>query len=408
MNLSYISVMIPYWAGCAVIRGFSTLLLLERGFSSTQIGIILGICFAMAAIAQPLVAAKMDSTEKLTLPGLTAILAVMSVFFVLCLIILPVIKPATVILIILIYMMIYILFPVTNSLAGYYMNKGYKMNFGLARGLGSLAYAGTSTLSGIIMDRWPGNTILFFLVAVWIIMIGTTCLMIHREGRENKNPGRRNLQGERKNVADKKEKEKALSLPEFAREHKRFMLLLLGTMLFCIFHNMIETYMYMIMESLGGDASDTGLALSIAAALELIPLFLITALLTKFSTRTLMITASIGFSLKALMILFAGSVGMVWFSMAFQIFAYGLQTASSVYYINELIPPKDQVKGQSLMTAAFTAGGVLGSLIGGLLIGYLGIHYLLLVGSVISVAGTVIAVLNTEDTRKVHGSKYQI
>ena len=49
-----------------------------------------------------------------------------------------------------------------------------------------------------------------------------------------------------------------------------------------------------------------------------------------------------------------------------QMLGYGLFTPTSVYYVNDSVPPEDQVKGQALMMVASNGlGGVLGSFFAG-------------------------------------------
>ena len=60
------------------------------------------------------------------------------------------------------------------------------------------------------------------------------------------------------------------------------------------------------------------------------------------------------------------SLPFVLLSQPLQMLGYGLFTPTSVYYVNDSVPPEDQVKGQTLMMVASNGlGGVLGSLFAG-------------------------------------------
>lgn len=175
------------------------------------------------------------------------------------------------------------------------------------------------------------------------------------------------------------------------------MMLLGGVALLFAFHNIINNYLYQIMQPLGGTAADMGTSLSIAAACELPTMFLFSWLLKHFKCKSLIRTAALFFTLKAVLILTAGQIWMINLAQVLQMFAFALHTAASVYYTNQIIPKKDQVKGQALMTTANTVGGVLGSLLGGQLLNYLSVSSMLLIGTVISAAGTIIVFLSAED-----------
>ena len=56
-------------------------------------------------------------------------------------------------------------------------------------------------------------------------------------------------------------------------------------------------------------------------------------------------TAALFFTLKSLVILLADHIWLINLAQCLQIFAFALHTAASVYYTNQVIPPKDQVKG---------------------------------------------------------------
>ena len=64
-------------------------------------------------------------------------------------------------------------------------------------------------------------------------------------------------------------------------------------------------------------------------------------------------------------------------------------------------PPKDQVKGQALMTTANTVGGVLGTFLGGQLLLVWGVSNMLLTGTLLSALGTVIVFLSAENRQTV-------
>lgn len=65
-------------------------------------------------------------------------------------------------------------------------------------------------------------------------------------------------------------------------------------------------------------------------------------------------------------------------------------TPAIVYYINQIVSAYDSLMGQTANTMFTTAGGIFGSLIGGIVIDYFGISIVLALGVVLSILGTLI------------------
>lgn len=81
---------------------------------------------------------------------------------------------------------------------------------------------------------------------------------------------------------------------------------------------------------------------------------------------------------------------MINLAQGLQMVGFAMHTMASVYYTNQIIPQKDLVKGQTLMAMANTVGGIIGSLVGGQMLNFLSVQAMLLIGTVISIIGTVI------------------
>ena len=62
-----------YWMTYCILISFSSLYLLDRGFTNTQIGLLLGVSGLTAAVLQPFVGAKGDHLKVLSLRQFTSI-----------------------------------------------------------------------------------------------------------------------------------------------------------------------------------------------------------------------------------------------------------------------------------------------------------------------------------------------
>ena len=96
------------------------------------------------------------------------------------------------------------------------------------------------------------------------------------------------------------------------------------------------------------------------------------------------------FAAKAAAYLFAVTMPQFYLAQILQMGSFALYIPASVYYVNETMEDADKFKGQAVMTATNTLGGVIGSLIGGILLDYAGVTPLLVTGFAAAVLGAVL------------------
>lgn len=393
LNLHYISIQMPYWMGYAVLVSFASVFLLSRNFSNSQIGMILSAGNLLAAVLQPFVASFADRMKNFTLSQLAMLMAVFIVIFSVALIWISRKFWMIAVIYILLYTSLMLLQPMTIAIGTFFISRGYPLYFGVARGIGSLAFAAASTVTGFLVERYGANMVLYLLIIIFLVLAGAALFIDTREvgGKYSVS-----LLGE-KNSRNCEGGEEPCSLPIFLGKYKRFMLLLVGVALIFTFHNMVNSYLYQIIKPLGGTEADMGNSLSIAAVSELPTMFLLTWLMKHFKCKTLMRTASVFFTVKAVILLCAGNMLFVNIAQSLQILGFALHTAVSVYYTSRIIPKKDLVKGQTLMTTANIIGGIVGTFIGGQMLNFFSVHFMLLIGTLISAVGTVIVCVAAED-----------
>ena len=124
-------------------------------------------------------------------------------------------------------------------------------------------------------------------------------------------------------------------------------------------------------------------------------------LLKYFRSNQLLILSGFFFAVKAITYLLAGTVTQFYLAQVFQMGAFALYIPASVYYVNETMEASDKFKGQAVMTATNTLGGVIGSLLGGFLLDYAGITPLLITGFILAAGGAVLLLFSCS-TRKKH------
>ncbi|OJG45571.1 hypothetical protein RV04_GL001860 [Enterococcus hermanniensis] len=382
---------VPYWMGYSVLGTFTSVFLLSRGFTNGQIGIVLSLANLLAAIIQPFVASFADRMERIRLSQLAAVMALLLVIFSGMLLVLPKVFLVVAFIYLLLYACLVLLQPLTIAIGTFFISRGYGLNFGLARGLGSLAFAGAAAVTGLLIERFSATIILYLLIAIFLFFIVVTLAI---DTRQQGGTYSASLSIEGSHQSD--HSETPIGLIAFAKKYQRFMFLLIGVSLLFVFHTIINSYMFQIMQPLGGTESNVGSSLSVAAISELPTMFFFFYLLRHVRIHSLMQLAAIFFSIKAGLILFAGSIFLINLAQSLQMFGFALHTMASVYYTNQIIAQKDLVKGQTLMATANTIGGIAGSFLGGQMLSFLSVSMMLLIGTTISLAGTIIVCLTIE------------
>ena len=75
LNISNSCVQGTYWMVYAVVGSFASVFLLARGYSNSEIGVILALANVVAVVLQPMIADYADRSRKVSLIGLIQIMA---------------------------------------------------------------------------------------------------------------------------------------------------------------------------------------------------------------------------------------------------------------------------------------------------------------------------------------------
>lgn len=391
LTLKYALLQSVFWICQCFVLGFANVYLKSRGFDNTQVGITLSLASVLSIIIQPLVAGFADRTTKVSLRTITMVL----MLIVLSLGIILLIIPDSYIFITICFMFIMAiqitLVSLLNSLALEYMNLGIHMNYGLARGISSIAFSLTSFGFGIVLNYHSGNILLPIFLVSYVLFIAA--LILFRIDTSS-------LPLPEKEVIETEQKQSD-GIFKFLKNYKKFTILLVGMTMVMYSHNLINTYLINIVENVGGDNTDMGLSLAIAAGLELPTMAVFILIVKKIKCSTLLKISAFFFFIKSGIVWLAPNMLTINLSQLLQLFAYALFTPASVYYVNEIIDAKNGVKGQSMVgVATFSLVGAIGSFTGGRILDTKGVSAMLLVGTIVTGIGFIIVCLSTEDAKK--------
>ena len=150
-------------------------------------------------------------------------------------------------------------------------------------------------------------------------------------------------------------------------------------------HNFNFTYLLNIIESVGGNSSHMGTALSIGAVAEIPMLFLVSRIVKKIPASTLLTVSGVAYIGKSLVFFLSGNVWMIYAAHLLQPFSYALYASATIYFANDCMSEEDKTTGQAFMTMSMAAGSLVGNLTGGWLIDFSGVKMMLVVAVVLSV-----------------------
>ena len=260
------------------------------------------------------------------------------------------------------------------------------LNFGLARSMGSFSFVILSTLLGIITAQWGHLSLPFAGLAVVLLQfIGNRIIDRDLRQYEVVLP-----------PSENEVREQSSSLPVFIRENRMFCLMLFGTIIIFIAHNMDGNFLINEIRALGGDTAIMGYVAAFTAITEVPVMMFASKLPKKWDTVHYIRFALVFFVFKSLAYALAPTIPLFFAARVFQAPSYALYTVLIVSYADRQVARKDSAKAQSLAFSMTTIGSVLASLIGGQMFDSVGVKPTMLTAVAICAVGTVIALLGTK------------
>lgn len=377
-----------YFMGFCGVHAYASIFMLARGFTNSQIGMLLALANVFSVLIQPVIAGLIDKPGKLTNRRVACISTAMLIALSLLLIFVKQEKIAIFVIFMLIYMIQMAYQPIIIAMNFEYAERGCEINFGLARGIGSVGFAAYSPVLGTLLEKHNVS-----IIHIGNAIVLTLCLLFLLTFRLPEEAAGTAAEGGTK----LREGEKAQSAAhnnflDFAKYYPKFMLFLLATVLLFFAHNMINDYMVQIITPLGGTEKHVGYAVSMAALVELPTMAFFAKMTKKISCGKLLIISTVFFAVKTALLFLANDISGVYVSQFCQIAAYALFIPASAYYANLVMEKSDQVKGQAYVNCAITLGGTFSGLICGRILDVAGPKMMLGLGSAASFFGILLTV----------------
>ena len=371
---------VTYWAAAAGVVSFATAFLLGKGFAPATVGTMLAVGNLLSCAAQPLLANFADRTGGNVLKWMTAALTAVCI---LCFGVVQVL-PLSRFLFGAVYLLgvfaLDAMMPLMNALSVSYLENGYRLNYGLSRGIGSLGYSLSALLIGKLMAQRGIDWMIWVSLALLVLNV-LVVLAYPAIGSS---------------VRELEEKPQCCSIGEFFIKYRWYCFSLVGVMLLAMFHAMTENYLIEVVRPLGGDSGSVGVALFIATAAEMAVLVCFDRVRKHIRDTWLLKFAGLSFLLKAVLFLVAPSVSAIYLIQLLQATSYAFLSPTQLYYARGRIGMADMVKGQAFIAAAYTLGCAGGNFFGGQFMQRWGVDVLLMAGVVMAAIGTLAFLLTVE------------
>jgi len=406
LTIHYSFVQAIYWCSHVSIMNFMTLFLQSRGCTNAEIGIIITIASLLSIPIQSWIGNLSDRNTKITPHKLVLALAAAAMTVVAFIWLAPVDRLVICICYVLLLCIIYTIQPFITAMGFTYINHGLDVNFGLARGLGSITCAGMSAMLGtVIAMTQPEITFPVFLTGFILLCILTITFVpkVRHHGSGTRMtliaPHAAEKQQEKRKQA--KQAQSSKSVLAFFRQYKTFCFFLIGVAILKANHQTLHTYMINIVERVGGNSAHLGRAVALAAAVELPTMALSGLLLKKFSSTFLLKASAFFFIIKTTLTYFATTIGMVYFAQSFQMLSFALFIPVATQYCNQVMADDDKVMGQAMLNVAMISiANIIGNLFGGTIIDYFGLNTALIFDIGCTVVGFVIFCLTAKSPKR--------
>ena len=365
------------------------------------IGLIIGIGSVLSIVAQTFFSSWLDRTDVMDELSFLRVISIASLITGIGMTVIPDSSYIVVILTVLAIIVVNISMPIINTIAFLYEKEGKTINYGVCRGIGSGAYACGAYLLGALWKTLGKNIITIYVIVFSIVLIATITMMPKPKRNDEV-------------------KEKGTSFIEFFKKYKAAFYLTLGMVFIYFTHMMLNVYLKIIVEGILGEAgilarieasanysSDAlivgseayitakdaiaaniqGIAVAIAAMLELPAMSSFTRIAKKFDINKIMIFAGMMYLLKHALMLVCTNEYMLYGIEVLQMFGYGVMTPALVYWCYENIPASDSNKGQSAFIMSLTIASLFTTIICGYLFEHLSVRMVLLIGLIVTVIG---------------------
>jgi len=378
----YSAVHVFYWCCCCFISTYAAFYLQAKGFSNTQLGLLLALANLGGFFLAPMLASVVDRSEKISVYHFLYLLLFAEAAMELLLLRFSGYNVMTGVMFVIMLTCSVAINPLVTSLCFEMDHTGKYINFGFSRCCGAIAYTPVTLLTGRLCKLYSEDILSvggLIMIAAQLVVL---TVILRLQDRFEKPEFIRNSFSEKE--------EQALSLPQFIRSNRTFFIFCCGTGLLNFSLSLIGSFQINLVENAGGTANEMGIFNAISAAAEIPMMLFYTRLTASFHCSRAIRFASLMYVVRMLAYAFADTLPWMYVAAITETFSYALMTPALVDYVSLVVPYKDMAKGQTLSFALLTLGSVFASQLGGIMFDTLTVRQTMLIGAAVAVAGAVI------------------
>lgn len=218
-----------------------------------------------------------------------------------------------------------------------------QIDFGIARGLGSLAYAGSSFSIGYLLAHRPEAYIHYLTLAFYLMLLIIMLTLQRLVCR---------LPVDHESVPAAREEKTKLRIGAFLRDYRFFIVLVFGISLVSASNKTFTTFLVNVVKGLGGETRSFTTITGFLALIEIPVMLFFSKIRRKHSISSMLLLSLILYAVKLGGAAAARSLPVLFIAVTTQTFAAGFYHPASVEYVRETIPHQDTAKCQALLDGA--------------------------------------------------------
>ena len=389
-----------FWGTWCVMAGFCSSFLSAKGFSNTQIGIVIAVSGIISSFLQIMLADWVDRREKVTAKHVLLVLSAAQIassgmIGFLSGTGLPLLGVYT-----LHKTLLYMSVPFISAIGMETINQGKRMDYSFARGIGSLGYALWMLILGQLVERIGADMVwkmgilssAMLFLAVRYFPFSKHALNVGEAGETDHSAAGGPADQAHRTAG-------ALTTMGFVRRYPRFMGTLLGCTLVLYGYSVINDFSYQVVVSKGGGNAEMGIIMAIAALTEIPMMFLFGRISGKMRYAGWLLLSSLFIGVRITIIWLAPAVSLLYLGALLQFLGYAIFVVVTVCYVSEVVRPEEQLKGQAFMAMTSSVAAVFSSLVGGMMLDHTSVFITLAVTLAVTLAGVLLIGLTAEQKR---------
>lgn len=351
-NLKYGMLQGMYWMTQCTMLQFAVMLYNSRGYDKFTIGIATMLVALTNVLAQPLWGLMCDRKPKIKKVFLAGLLVAMGASL-----ILPFSENSVGLTIFAMMVIGFMYQPLAQVVDAWIIRmnaNGYHINYGVVRSFGSMGYAVTAFLYGILLDTFG----MWLMTPTFLVCCLIFCFVVLK----TKEPDA---------VIAKKKSEVAEGEDSFSDilkklvRNKQYLILVLTFMFMTIGMSAAHTFMSVKLTELGGGNMQYGLVTTVMSSCEMCFLLMMSKFGGRFRPAALMMVGYGAIIVKITMMGLATNIPMLVVANMFHGPAYGVMLGAVVMYIQRVVDHRSLFTAQTGYGACMGLGNILGSFLGG-------------------------------------------